>query len=45
MKNIVEKTTMNNRQNITTFDTRYLGKDLGKTLKGKPSKRYILLSS
>jgi hypothetical protein len=37
---------MNNKQNITTFYTRYLGNAPGKTLKGKPAKeRFFLLSS
>jgi hypothetical protein len=46
MKNIAVEITMNNRQNITTFDTRYLGNALGKTLKGKPTKeRSFLLRS
>ena len=29
---------MNNKHNITTFDTRYLGNAPGKTPKGKPAK-------
>jgi hypothetical protein len=34
---------MNNRQNITTFDTRYLGKTLGKNPEGKTSQeRYFI---
>jgi hypothetical protein len=36
---------MNSRQNIITFDTRFLGNAPGKTPKGKPAKeRFFLLS-
>jgi hypothetical protein len=36
---------MNNIQNITTFDTRYMGNAPGKTPKGKPSKEIFFLLS
>jgi hypothetical protein len=35
--------TMNNRQNINTFDTRYLGNVPGKTPKGKLAKERFLV--